>query len=87
MDDNDIDDDDDTHPPRIIVRVGMVFCHGQTWMQWQKCWMVSGIRCPLVSVYSDKWVSSSKRSDALGMGLWVIIENLLALGVAYVYRY
>ena len=30
MDDNDNDDDnDDTHPPRIIVRVGMVFRRGQ----------------------------------------------------------
>ena len=29
MDDNDNDDNDDTHPPRIIVRFGMVFRRGQ----------------------------------------------------------
>ena len=30
--DDDNDDDDDTHPPWIIVRVGMVFRRGQkTW--------------------------------------------------------
>ena len=28
-DDNDDNDNDDTHPPRIIVRVGMVFRRGQ----------------------------------------------------------
>ena len=27
--DDDNDDNDDTHPPRIIVRVGMVFRRGQ----------------------------------------------------------
>ena len=28
-DDNDDNDNDDTHPPRIIVRFGMVFRRGQ----------------------------------------------------------
>ena len=28
-DDDDDDDDDDTHPPRIIVRIRMVFRRGQ----------------------------------------------------------
>ena len=32
MDDNNNDNDNDTHPPQIIVRVGMIFRRGQKYL-------------------------------------------------------
>ena len=42
MDFNDDDDEnDDTHPPRIIVRVGMVFRRGQKDLKLKSDWFLS----------------------------------------------